>query len=137
MATKSPGHEPFVSYWVPVKEKPARVQDHFHLTFCNYLRHIFSDIYPCPPRCLNATAIGQAYAFTTPLLTLFLSGVAWFLFNPALLAGALWLKLVIATVVGIPVGVVIGYCHIKAYNRIIEYQDFAVSKEDIRQAMKG
>ena len=135
MAEQQEHKEPFISYWIKIANKPTDplAVKHEKLNFCTYLLRYFSQQWQCPPHCLDASAVGQAFTVTTPMLTLFLALVSWFVGGGGEFP---WMRLAVSTLVGIPVGLVVGYWYVRTFNRTVHGNEIAIDREELRQMLR-
>ncbi|MDZ7268487.1 MAG: hypothetical protein ONB48_12195 [candidate division KSB1 bacterium] len=129
--------EEHIGYWIRIQSKPAGAQAEAQrkLNFCTYLIHFFSNRWPCPPYCLDASGVGQAFTVTTPLLTFFFVLVGWLVLTNQ--TGINWLKFLLWSLGGGAVaGFFIGFVFAWKFNRTIRGHHIAIDRDELKTLIR-
>lgn len=125
--------EPFVSHWIGIVPRPTEVESLGKFTFAVYVRRYFDQQYPCPPFCMDPSAAGQAITYTMPMATFFVAVAAWFVAEQGDFP---LIKVLVATLLGFPVGLIIGYWYAKFFNRVVAGNMMAIDEDQLRQLVR-
>ncbi|MCG3156745.1 MAG: hypothetical protein DKINENOH_03369 [bacterium] len=123
----------YIGYWIRIQSKPAGAQaeEQRKLNFINYVIHFLQNRWPCPPYCLDASGVGQAFTLSTPMLTFFFVLVGWLVL--ANQAEVNWLKLIIWSLAGGAVaGFLIGYVFAWKFNRTIRGNHIGIDRNELK-----
>lgn len=130
-------NEEFVSYWIRIKSKAIepRAVEPRKLNFYTYVIHFGDNRWPCPPHCLDASGIGQAFTLTTPLLTFFFLVVSWWVFGAT--SEIPWLKLALWSLVGGGLaGFLLGFLYVWKFNRTVRGNHLAIDRDELKEVIR-
>lgn len=129
--------EEFISYWVRIQSKAAapQAEEPRKLNLYTYLIHFTDNRWPCPPHCLDASGIGQAFTLTTPLLMFFFLAVAWLILGAT---GEIpWLKLALWALVGGGIaGFLLGFLYVWKFNRTVHGNHMAIDRDELKNLIR-